>query len=97
MRVFAKDWGREIYYDTIEELLNSIKNDRIRDEVYRCYASYVPMSKESAFMIRRAKKGFIMGVYRLHEVIPIFPLYEAPKLSDLRIFENINTQNKNAP
>ncbi|MED1125140.1 hypothetical protein [Bacillus atrophaeus] len=97
MRVFVKDWGREIYFDTIEELLNSIKNERIREEVYRRYVSYVPISEETAFMVRRAKKGFIMGIYRLHEVIPIFPLYEAPKLSDLRIFENISVKNKNAP
>lgn len=86
MRVFAKEWGREIYYDTIEEVIRSIKNDRIRDRVYRNYLSYIPITKESAFLVRRANKGFIMGVYRLHDTIPIFPLYEAPKLNKLKIF-----------
>lgn len=86
-----KDWGREIYYDTIEEVARSIKNDRIRAKVIRTYLSYIPITKESAFLVRRTHKGFILGVYRLHDVIPIFPLYEPPKLSHLKIFQDIKS------
>lgn len=88
MRVFAKEWGKEIYFDTFNETMNSIRNDRIREKVYRNYHSYIPITKESGFLVRRANKGFIMGVYRLHDTIPIFPLYEAQALHDLRIFRN---------
>ncbi|PTY93063.1 hypothetical protein [Heyndrickxia sporothermodurans] len=87
MRVFEKDWGREIYFDTIEELLLTIKNDRIKDKVAYKYLSCIPITKPTAFVIRRSHKGFIMGVYRLHDTIPIFPLYEAPKLNHLKIFQ----------
>jgi hypothetical protein len=86
VRVFEKEWGREIYFDTIEELLGNIKNDRIKERVVRSYLTYVPIKKARCYVIRRAHKGFIMGVYRLHDTIPIFPLYEAPKLNNLKIF-----------
>lgn len=87
MKMFAKEWGKEIYYDTIDEVINNIKNERIKNIVYSRYLSYVPITKESSFLVKRTKRGFILGVYRLHEVIPPFPLYEATDLNSIKILK----------
>lgn len=63
IRSYEKDWGRELYFDSLDDVLKYINQDWIKSKVSKNYFNSLSGDKE--FYISETKTGYILNVVRV--------------------------------
>lgn len=87
MRVRQTRYGHEISSANLDEIMELIVNDRIKNQIAWRNTHVIPITPAKFYVAIRSNEGMLLGVWRFHPRIKPFPLYQN-KIDEVRKIEH---------